>query len=463
MLSIVASFIFWGFWIVFFTITWNSVLVKEVSGWFSSCYNCWGDWSAHLSYTTSFAYDQSLPWQLPIMAGHKFSYPFLVDLVSGILVKLGLNLRWALIIPGWILSILLIWLIVKLGEELTGEKSIGKLASFLFLFNGGGAYLNIVVSRLVPQRGWLAGMVMALLVYLLLWRKKPVWAGLMAGLLPLVQIHSYLAVLVVGFWSGWRFLFPALALGLPQILYFFPDGANLIRIQPVWLTDSWPVLVLGTIGFLLAKQKLRKFVWPFWGLFLLGHLLIFQPWGWDNTKIFDHWYLIMCLLGGVTLVKIWEGNRQKKIVVATLLIASTYSGLTQTIKFNQYQKNKYQFFSNEQLSLAEMAKRIIPSQAVVLTASNHNHWLPALTGRKIVLGYAGWLWSYGIDYTQREKDVRLMYGGSTSAVSLLKTYQVNYVLIGPEEKKQFSVNEAWFKENFTEIELNQENALYRIS
>lgn len=459
-MSILASFIFWLFWLVFFTITWSHVLVKEATGWWSGCANCFGDWAAHLTYTTSFAFGQNWPPQLPIMAGHKFSYPFLIDWLSAMLIKMGLDIRLALIIPGWILSLVLIWLIVKLGQKLTGSLMVGRLASFIFLFIFGKKFLNIVVAQLVPQRGWLPGMSLAIIIYLLLWRKKPLYAGIFAGLLPLIHAHSYLATMAIGVWAGWQFMVPALILGLPQTFLAYSPGLNLLKFNPQWLgLEPVLIIILGIIGFGLAGKKLKKFSLPFWGLFILANLFTFQPFDWDNTKIFDHWLLIATILASLTLKKMWQKSWQLKIAAIVLFCLMTWPGLKETIKFNQYEKNKYLFFDNRQLALAEIVKKTIPPQAVILTASNHNHWLPSLTGRKIVLGYSGWLWSYGISYQQREGDVKLIY--QTADKALMDKYKINYVLVGPEERRQFLINEDLFKQQFPAIELTPDSALYQ--
>lgn len=434
--------------------------MKEVTGWWSSCANCFGDWAAHLTYTTSFAFGQNWPLQLPIMAGHKFSYPFLIDWLSAMLVKLGLDLRLALIIPGWILSLVLILLIVKLGQKLTGSIIVGRLACFIFLFNFGGKFLNIIVAQLIPQRGWLLGISLSIIIYWLLWQKKPVYAGILAGLLPLIHAHSYLATLAIGIWAGWRFMVPALILGLPQAFLVYSPDLSLIKFKPQWLGfDSVLVIILGIIGFGLAEKKLRKFAIKFWGLFVLANLFTFQPFDWDNTKIFDHWLLIATILAALALKKMWQKSWWIKIATVVLFGLIIWPGLKEIIKFNQYQKNKYLFFSNEQLALAEIVKKTIAPQAVVLTASNHNHWLPTLTGRKIALGYTAWLWSYGIPYQQREEEIKIIY--QTADKNLLDKYKINYVLIGPEETRQFLINEKLFRQQFPAIQLSPNVTLYQ--
>ena len=432
---------------IFWVLIWSKVLVKEVGGWYSSCPNCWGDWSAHLTYVASFAYGRNWPLELPVFAGHKFSYPFVIDLLSAGLVKLGLDLPNSLVIPGLILSVILTYLIYRLAKELAGSGRAGIFAVLLFLFNGGwgddSRWLNFITSQIIPQRGSLLGLSLSIVVYLLLWKKKPLAAGIIAGLLPLVHVHSYLISLVVGGLSGWRFLLPALALGLPQIgyVYGWGVGKNFLAFDTFWLKQWWRlglVLPLFTWGLIAAPPKLKRFFLPFWLVFVIANFFRFQPYNWDNSKLFLHWYLIASIGAALVLVR-W------KLVGIIILLVSIFPGVRDVSKIIQ-SEGKYQFFSNQQLGVAQSARDILPKDAVVLTASNHNHWLPALTGRQIIMGYPGWLWTYGIDYLPRQADVAKMYQGNDE---LLDEYRVDYVVIGPDEKNMWpDLNEAYFEANF---------------
>ena len=63
-----------------------------------------------------------------------------------------------------------------------------------------------------------------------------------------------------------------------------------------------------------------------------------------------------------------------------------------------------------------------------------------LTGRRSLLGYPGWTWSRGLDDAQRQADIKRIYSGEADAVSLLQSYHVDYVLVGPEELSSLNVN-----------------------
>ena len=432
---------------IFWVLIWSKVLVSEAGGWYSSCSNCWGDWSAHLTYISSFAYGHNFPLELPVFSGHKFTYPFVIDLLSAGLVKLGLDLPNSLVIPGLILSVILTYLIYRLAKELAGSGRAGIFAVLLFLFNGGwGAdsrWLNFITSQLIPQRGILLGLSLSIIIYFLLWKKKPAPAGIIAGLLPLVHAHSYLVTLMIGGLSGWKFLLPVLTLGLPQIgyVYGWAVGKDFLAVDTFWLKqwlNLWPILAFLVLGLINSPKKLRRFSLPFWLVFLAANFFRFQPYDWDNTKLLIHWYLIASIGAALILVRL-------KLIGLLILPLLIFPGVREVAKLTQ-DSNQYQFFNNQQLAVADSVRRLIPPQAVVLTASNHNHWLPALTGRQIVMGYPGWLWTYGIDYLPRQADVVKMYQGNAE---LLDEYLVNYVVIGPDEKNMWpDLNEAYFEANF---------------
>ena len=304
--------------------------------------------------------------------------------------------------------------------------------------------MNFITAQLIPQRSQLLGLVVAGLIYLLLWRKQLISAGILAGLLPIIHAHSYLVTLMIGAWFGWKFLLPALFLGLAQIAYIygFDSGKDFLAWDPSWLKEWWrlePMLPLLIWGLISAPPKLKKFSLPFWLMFVLANLFRFQPYDWDNTKLFIHWYLIASIATALVLVR-W------KLFGLFILPLLIFPGVREVAKIAK-NSHQYQFFNLTQLAVAEKVRSVTPPPAVFLTASNHNHWLPALTGRKIVMGYPGWLWTYGINYREREREVKEIY--ETGDKNLLKKYPVDYLVIGPDEKTLWpKLNEAYFTANF---------------
>jgi len=254
------------------------------------------------------------------------------------------------------------------------------------------------------------------------------------------------------------FFAPIVILGLGQWLWFYGEAAlneGFIRWQPGWLgyrekSGLWfwfknlgIMFFLVVIGFKMANKKLKLFSVPFWGLFLLANLWIWQPWEWDNSKFITHWYLMASLLGALVIEKGLRGKRKfKKVMTGLTLLIVIWAGMLDVWRLGQYRYRKIKFFDNESLKLAEWVRKNTPREAVFLTADNHDHWLPVLTGRKTFLGFKGWLWTYGIDYSKHESLVRRMFKGND-------VKWIDYVVIGPMEKDlDITVNEEFFEDNF---------------
>jgi hypothetical protein len=59
-----------------------------------------------------------------------------------------------------------------------------------------------------------------------------------------------------------------------------------------------------------------------------------------------------------------------------------------------------------------------------------------------------WLWSHGYEFRDRERDVRAIYAGDTDAAELLRYYGVDYVYLGPSERRDFKTDASFFDANF---------------
>ncbi|MBU1085363.1 MAG: hypothetical protein ABIJ43_03685 [Candidatus Beckwithbacteria bacterium] len=521
--------IVWLFWLGIFLLIWPKMLVIKEAGLYAGWINIWGDWAAHLSYVNSFALGDNFPPKMPILANHKFSYPFMADFLSAVMIKLGGNLIVVMLGGSLVLSMILVSILIEFGKNVYKTTKAGIILSWLFLLNGGIGFwwfirqtyqvglrstimdlpleythlekqaniewINIITSQVVPQRGFLMGFPLAILAYLLLFnylKQKKIrqlkLVGLILILLPLIHAHSFVVVsFVAGFvmlvelmglqgnklincffqWL-WFWLF-VLVLGGGQILYFYGPSLGkeeFIRWAPGWLArrdGSWwwlfwiknLGLMFGLIilGIKRAKKELRLFSIPFWLLFLMANLWIFQPWEWDNTKLLVHWYLMASLLATGLIVN-WlnKKNGKWKILVIGVIGISVFSGVLDIVRLTQFDKRKVLFFDNSKIKLANWVVENTDKKAVFLTAENHDHWVPCLTGRKVILGFSGWLWTYGLDYSQEQLEIKQIYAGNYQTIKLLIKNKVDYIVIGPEERDRFkNLNEGFFENNLKKI------------
>ncbi len=354
-------------------------------------------------------------------------------------------------------------------------------------------WVTFIISEMVPQRGILVGIGAALVIFLL-WLKGEkkgsnrhfLAAGIVAGLVPFFHAHSYVVILVSGTiyfllrpQARWGVFFvPAVLLAAPQLFYFFPLVAGhhegFIRWQPGWMApggrDNWLwfwIKNIGAMAFLIPvawwtfwkrDRRLFFFYLPFAVLFILANLWIFQPWEYDNTKLLRFWYLASSILVAGWFVR-WEGKSPLKISGGMLLFAAVIlSGAMDAASMLNFEKNKLLMWSPQEIRLAEVVRNITPKKSVFLAADSHNPWVVDLSGRKIVMGYRGWLWSWGIDYRVRENEVQAVFRGDPGANALIKKHKIDYVIIGPREKEAFKANTAFFEENHL-LMLDTENHL----
>lgn len=74
------------------------------------------------------------------------------------------------------------------------------------------------------------------------------------------------------------------------------------------------------------------------------------------------------------------------------------------------------------------------------------------------MGYPGHIWTHGLEFVPRQSEIRRIYAGSTDAMELMQKYNVGYVVVGPHERHDLTVNDKFFS-NF---ELAGEVGAYRL-
>jgi hypothetical protein len=84
-----------------------------------------------------------------------------------------------------------------------------------------------------------------------------------------------------------------------------------------------------------------------------------------------------------------------------------------------------------------------------------------LTGRRVFMGYAGFLWANGLPYTDREKDLRAIYAGDPSAEDLIARNGISFIVDGPQERREVAPNDA-FLARFPVIAVSGEYRLLEV-
>ena len=60
------------------------------------------------------------------------------------------------------------------------------------------------------------------------------------------------------------------------------------------------------------------------------------------------------------------------------------------------------------------------------------------------MGYPGHIWTHGLEFVQRESEIKRIYLGSPDAEQLIRNYGIQYAVVGPQEGLVTPVNEQFF-------------------
>jgi hypothetical protein len=137
----------------------------------------------------------------------------------------------------------------------------------------------------------------------------------------------------------------------------------------------------------------------------------------------------------------WRQETAWKVVGGLCVFVLTASGGLDVWRTVSRQIN-YPVFSANAMEVADRIRAVTPPRSMFLNAPTYNTAV-VLTGRRSLMRYPGHLSSHGIDYGQREEDVKRMYRGGPDAPALLEKQGIEYVMISPEER-EMNPNAAFF-------------------
>jgi hypothetical protein len=468
---------------------WSRALYVDGTGLWASHRNLWADWAQHLGDVASFVWGDNFPPTHPRFAGVPLNYHYLSSVTVAALVELGLDPAPALCLHSFVFSIVIGVAVHGFGRRMGLSSNAATLALVLLVLGGGLGFahawmdaenfrwLNAFWALIAPQRGLLYGIPLGLLVLTLLDEGLAtrssrcfVAAGVVAGLLPFAHLGTLLALalagpfLVVAFprreWLA--FAATTAAIALPQGIV--QQGGRLgaagaLRWAPGWVAapDPWlwfwmknlgpflPLLVVALVVPDLVEPRARRQLLALQPLFLLANLFVFQPWDWDNTKVLVWWYLASCLLVAALLERLARRPRRSVLrpLVALLVGALMLSGALETAQ-TLLGRDRHRLLTVEDIELARRVREETDPASLFVVGLQHNHPVPVLSGRRVLMGYTGWLWSQGIDYAEREREVSEIFAGGPGADALIERYGIDYVVVGPVERERFGVDrEAW--------------------
>ncbi len=319
--------------LLFALLVWKSFLFED--GKIFSSQATYGDMSMHLSFITSIARQGEFPPEYSLLPGCLLSYPFLGDSVSSSLYLLDAPLKWAYFLPMALAGFQVFFGFYLFASRLMGSAGKAAFAWVLFFFNGGFGFVyflgsredftriftkfyqtptnlvdrnirwvNVIVDMMLPQRATLFGWAVLFPALYLLYRaafegKKRyfLYAGIFAGLLPMIHTHSFVALAVIcGAWlhsfllrglslerAGARVGRAAVLLGLPcmvLIQQLLRRNGKLDSSGLLWFALSAGGLFILWLCFLVVKAARRgelRALAGTWGILLITACALALP------------------------------------------------------------------------------------------------------------------------------------------------------------------------------------------
>jgi hypothetical protein len=198
------------------------------------------------------------------------------------------------------------------------------------------------------------------------------------------------------------------------------------------------------------------FYLPFTLCFISPNLIKLAPWPWDNIKVLFYWFVASAPLVALLLARLWRGNQVLRAVAVALLLSLTLAGALDVWSVAS-RAAEFRIFDAEGAAFAEVVEQKTAPRATVLHAPTFDTPI-FLTGRRSVMGYPGHIYSHGIDYLERQRELMRIYAGAPGAQALLDKYGVEYVVVGPHERRELNVNDPFF----ARYELAGETGEYRL-
>lgn len=412
---------------VFFAVTLVGHTLPLREGAMYTGQSAYGDMFMHLGFITSITKQAAFPPYYSILPYEPLGYPFLSETVSSSLYLLGAELRLSYMLPMMAAALQCFFGLYFFLRTWLKDKSKTLLAFLLFFLNGGLGFLyfldglrqnpenftriftafyetptnlfennvrwvNVICDMMIPQRATLFGWALLFPTLYLLYKavfqknRRYFWmAGILAGAMPMVHTHSFLALGLIS--AGWlvsshlapllaengkstkKALWGTLLGGGALFCLFAAISASLFTGKALEDRLMLGALLCGALVFLACllyalRREIIKNGWKAllgtWGLYLGVVLLLALPqlatwtfsqssggnflrtyFNWDNQNDIYPWYYIK-ILGVVALFLVpalLGASRENKLTAAPAFLIWFIAELA-VFQPNAYDNNK---------------------------------------------------------------------------------------------------------------------------
>ncbi len=334
-------FVYYAFFFLLFLFFFERAMFVRDGAIMTGATNNLGDLPFHLGAIFSFTEGNNFPPINPNFDGAKFSYPFVADLITAYFVKLGADVRDAMLVQNiaWAFSLLVI--LERFVFKLLKDKLAARIAPFLLFLSGGLGFIwffsdwaaqskgffeflfalpkdytigdqfrwgNSLITLFITQRSLLLGMPITLIVLGILWQ-------IFSAVEPKANIddtsrkfsilNSQFSTLIVGLLAGTLVL-----IHLHSLFVLFIVSVFLLILRP----HRQRAMQLIIFGIAVAVVAVPELIWSMSGSATRASEFISRHFGWDSGDANPIWFwikntglFIPLLAAGLYLV--WRKDR----------------------------------------------------------------------------------------------------------------------------------------------------------
>lgn len=354
-------------------------------------------------------------------------------------------------------------------DKVTIENIFGGVTRFAHVPELGVEYPNILTEIMMAERAIVLGIALwiASIYFLYIWYKNEnqyslYMAGLATGLLPYANVYGFLVnffIFVLIFinklftkkWltrvKEWTVMAIVICVpAIPFLIWIIPQltsGGSFTRVSinewppmnvpfnylfwPINFGVVIPLAILAFFAEVLGKKE-KFFLFIISIVAVVSHVIVFQPYSWDNNRFIIYPYIAISILASVAIAKAIESHKFiLKLSGAVLFSAAILTGVLVLINDSQMH---YSLFNKQDFVRSEKIRQVTPENAIIITSRNHNNIVSSLAGRRITLGFEGYLWTQGVQNTlEVENYLKEVYSCSPETDAIIKKLKADYIMI----------------------------------
>jgi hypothetical protein len=197
------------------------------------------------------------------------------------------------------------------------------------------------------------------------------------------------------------------------------------------------------------------FLLPAVAMFILGLLVKFAPWEWDNLKLMIWGYFLVLPYLWRELIARWSLPMRVGVCIALFGsgFVSLFGGLAAGLP-------GLDFANRGEVDWVGVVAQKIPVEARFAAYPTYNHPL-LLQGRKVVMGYPGHLWTQGFDdYQKVYESLRQLMQGNGDWHEAARHLRVRYIFWGREEQLNYPSSTRPWEKSFTTVASSAWGTIY---